>query len=91
MTQVNASTTAPTKSNAPQYRVATVEKTKGPGGTEGKNWHRYVLDGVRSPIIGYRQGTLREVTAYAEQCAEDLNARASGKRSPWAPQQKKTS
>ena len=91
MSEAIAASTVETKPNAPQYRVASVEKSKeGPGGAGGNNWHRYILDGVRSPITGYRQGSLKEVTAYAEQCAIDLNARASGKRSPWAPQQKKS-
>ena len=75
---------------SPRYHVASVEKSTGPGGMEGPNWHRYVLGGVRSPITGYRQGTLKEVKEYAQQCADDLNARASGKRSPWAPQQRKS-
>jgi hypothetical protein len=81
--------TSQNKANMPRYHVALVEKSKGPGGFEGKNWHRYVLDGVRSPITGYRQGSMKEVKEYAQQCADELNARASGKRSPWAPQQRK--
>lgn len=91
MTQATATTQPATKSNAPRYRVALVEKATCPAGGDGKNWHRYVLDGVRSPITGLRQGTMKEVTEYAQQCADELNARASGKRSPWAPQQRKTS
>ena len=90
MTQAKTASEATPKSNAPRYRVALVEKAPCPSGADGKNWHRYVLDGVRSPITGLRQGTLKEVTEYAQQCADELNLRASGKRSPWAPQQRKS-
>ena len=41
---------ATANNKAPRYHVASVEKATGPGGMEGKNWHRYVLGGVRSPI-----------------------------------------
>lgn len=91
MSQATAKDESAVNSKVPRYHVALVEKSTGPGGAEGRNWHRYVLDGVRSPITGYRQGTLKEVKEYAQRCADELNERASGKRSPWAPQQRKSS
>jgi len=72
------------------YQVASVDKTSGPGGADGDDWYCYVLKGGRSPIKGWRRGTLHEVKAHATRCAEELNERASGKRrSPWAPQKSK--
>jgi hypothetical protein len=70
------------------FRVARVEKTSAPDGTADA-WYRYVLDNGRSTITGLRQGPLKEVTAYAERCAEQINARGQGKTSMWAPRGRK--
>ena len=73
-----------------RYQVASVDKTVGPAGSDGDDWYCYVLKGGRSPITGWRRGTLQEVMAYAGRCADELNERSSGKRrSPWAPQRSK--
>ncbi|HCU53605.1 MAG TPA: hypothetical protein DIC36_04755 [Gammaproteobacteria bacterium] len=71
------------------FRVARVEKTSPPDGGSTDIWYRYVLDNGRSTITGLRQGPLKEVTAYAERCAEQINARGQGKTSMWAPRGRK--
>ena len=70
------------------FRVARVEKSAAPDGSN-EGWYRYVLDNGRSTITGLRQGPLKEVTAYAERCAEQINARGQGKTSMWAPRGRK--
>jgi len=71
------------------FRVARVEKTMAPDGISTDTWYRYVLDNGRSTITGVRQGPLKEVTAYAERCASQINARGQGKTSMWAPRGRK--
>lgn len=72
----------PVKPIAIRYEVASVEKAAMPEGGEGGDWHRYVLTSGRSRITGLHRGTLEEVTAYAQSCAEEFNLRsASGKGS----------
>jgi hypothetical protein len=84
------STVAEQRNSGLRYQVDSVAKTPGPAGSDGDDWYCYVLKGGRSPIKGWRRGTLQEVKAYARRCAEELNERSSGKRrSPWAPQRSK--
>jgi hypothetical protein len=71
------------------YKVVRVEKTLMPEGGGGQNWYRYVLDNGRSTITGQRNGSLKDVTAYANQYAEQLNARGIGGHSVWSPRAKK--
>ena len=71
------------------FKVARVEKTAAPDGGSTDTWYRYVLDNGRSTITGVRQGPLKEVTAYAARCAEQINARGLGKTSMWAPRGRK--
>jgi hypothetical protein len=71
------------------YRVARVEKSTPPGGTTGSHWYRYTLESGRSTITGHRQGSLKEVLAYATLCAEQLNTRAVTAQSIWAPRGRK--
>ncbi len=71
------------------FRVARVEKTMAPDGISSEGWYRYVLDNGRSTITGVRQGPLKDVTAYAERCAAQINARGQGKTSMWAPRGRK--
>jgi hypothetical protein len=71
------------------YKVARVEKTDSPQGSDGQNWYRYVLDNGRSTVVGQRQGSLKDVQAYATHCAEQLNARGLHGRSTWVPRGRK--
>jgi hypothetical protein len=70
------------------YALARVEKTDPPDGGTGK-WYRYILENGRSTITGLRCGSVREVTDYATQYAEQLNVRSLNGQSAWAPRGRK--
>lgn len=73
-----------------RYKVKLVEKTTAPDGCEGNNWYRYVLERNGSTLVGQRQGTLNQVTRYAEVLAEEANSRRGGKgTSQWSSRSKK--
>ncbi len=57
------------------YELAEVEKVSSPEGAAGDDWYRYVLVRRASRIVGFRRGSLMDVTAYAEDCAEAFNDR----------------
>jgi len=63
------------------YEIVSVRLVDPPPGTEGSNWHRYVIafEGIDS-IYGYRQGSLRIVTGEVEEIVAQLNERHAGKR-----------
>jgi hypothetical protein len=71
------------------FKVARVERADSPNSGEGTVWYRYVLDNGRSTINGRRRGTLKDVTAYATQCTEQLNERSLLGRSIWNPRGRK--
>ena len=71
------------------FKVARVEKTGAPDGSEGQDWYRYVLESGRSTISGQRRGSRKDVHAYATQCAEQLNARGLTGQSIWSPRGRK--
>lgn len=71
------------------YKLASVDKIDAPDGTSGGKWYRYVLDNGRSTITGQRCGSVKEVTAYATQYAEQLNNRGLNGQSVWAPRGRK--
>ncbi len=62
------------------YEIVSVRRAKPPPGTEGSNWHRYVIafEGTNS-IRGYRQGNLKAVTRAVEEIVAHLNERHLGK------------
>jgi hypothetical protein len=70
------------------YALARVEKTDAPDGGNGR-WYRYVLDNGRSTITGLRCGSVKEVTDYATQYAEQLNLRSLNGQSVWSPRGRK--
>lgn len=72
-----------------KYQVMTVEKTSPPKGMSGDNWFRYVIGQGHSRIEGKKPGTLKAVTQHAETVADDLNSRAGGGNSAYAPRKKK--
>lgn len=79
----------PAPHQASPFAVARVERTGAPDGAVGQNWYRYVLDNGRSHIVGQRCGSLKDVTAYAHQYAEQLNSRNGGASSTWTSRTKK--
>ncbi len=62
------------------YEIVSVRRAKPPSGTEGSNWHRYVIafEG-RNSIHGCRQGGLKAVTRAVEEIVAQLNERHLGK------------
>lgn len=72
-----------------RFKVVRIEKTDVLEGGKLQRWYRYVLDNGRSTIIGRRRGSLKEVTAHANQFTEELNARRTTTRSVWASRSKK--
>ena len=75
--------------SARTYRVAWVEPTAAPKGAEGDDWYRYALEGRHSILMGWRRGSLQEITAHAAQYAEALNARSTDRAPSWLYRQKK--
>ena len=71
-----------------RYALARVEKTDPPDGGTGR-WYRYVLDNGRATITGLRCGSVKEVTDYATQYAEQLNTRSLTGQSTWSPRGRK--
>lgn len=66
------------------YQVVTVEKTDPPEGATGGSWYRYVIELEGQTIVSSRRGTLKQVTEYAKECAENMSNRFSRGRSDWA-------
>jgi hypothetical protein len=78
------------RTHAPSpFKVVSVEKTDAPQGGSDDTWYSYVLDNGRSKITGKYCGSLKSVTAYANQYAAGINARAGSGHSAWAPRAKK--
>ena len=73
-----------------RYPVISVEKIDTPKGAKG-TWYRYVIGQGNTQLTGSRQGTLNQVTAYANEYAQMLNERSGGKGSSvWSKRIKKT-
>ena len=62
------------------FELISIEKTEPPAGADGSNWHRYVITQGESPIVGYRQGTQRNVRLAIEEIVVQLNERRLGTR-----------
>ena len=61
------------------FKLTSVLETGPPTGTDGSDWHRYVITQGESTIVGYRQGTRRNVTRAIEEIVVRLNDRRVGK------------
>jgi len=67
------------------YQVVTVEKTDPPeGANKGGSWYRYVIELDGQSIVSSRRGTLKQVTEYANECAENMSNRFARGRSHWS-------
>ena len=62
------------------YHIVSVGRAEPPPGTEGAEWHRYVIAQGGNTIHGYRQGNLKTVTQAVEEIIVQLNERQLGKR-----------
>lgn len=60
------------------YRIVSVEPTDAPGGLDGKDWYRYVIDQGDNRIYGYRQGSQHAVSKSIEELVLRLNERRIG-------------
>jgi hypothetical protein len=65
----------------PAYEVVAIRRAEAPDGTEGANWHQYVIafEGGNS-IQGYKPGNLQTVTEAVDELVAQLNERHMGKR-----------
>jgi hypothetical protein len=59
-----------------KFPITSIERTDPPEGVEGE-WHEYVIGKGSSSIKGRRAGTLKAVTEYVEEYAENLNQRST--------------
>ncbi len=64
----------------PPYEIVSVRPANPPSGTEGSNWHQYVIafEGGNT-IHGCRQGGLKAVTRAVEEIVAQLNERHLGR------------
>jgi hypothetical protein len=62
--------------------VISVEKSDGPGGADGNDWYRYVINSPGSPITGYRRGPKRDILEYLNECTSKLEERLNTRKSP---------
>jgi len=74
--------------NKLKYSVMSVEKTTAPEGMPGDNWHLYIVGQGKARIEGKKPGTLKAVTAHAEEFAKELNSRTGIGGSTYAPRKK---
>jgi len=76
-----ASMTEESSEGQQSYEMVSVRRAERPPGTEGSNWHRYVIAfGGSDSIQGCRQGKLNVVTAAVEEMVAQLNERHGRKR-----------
>lgn len=73
------------------YQVVAVEKADPPEGIKGGNWYRYIIELEGKTIVGNRRGTLKQVTEYARECAENLSTRVARGASYWSTRNNKKS
>jgi hypothetical protein len=71
------------------FAIAGIEEVEAPAGGADGIWHRYVIDNGKAAITGYRLGTREQVTRFALDLAENINARAERGHTAWQSRQKK--
>ena len=60
-----------------KFPVTSIEKTKPPEGVTEGDWYAYVIGEGSSEIKGKRAGSLKSVTEYVKEYAENLNQRST--------------
>lgn len=63
--------------NVRKFPVTRIEKTDPPKGVTEGEWYEYVIGQGTSEIKGKRSGSLKSVTAYVKEYAENLNQRST--------------
>ncbi len=64
-------------SNRRKFPVTSIEKTEPPKGVTDGEWYEYIIGQGSSAIRGKRSGSLKAVTEYVEDYAENLNQRST--------------
>jgi hypothetical protein len=65
------------KFEARKFPVTSIEKSEPPRGESDGEWYEYVIGKGSSAIKGKRAGSLKAVTAYVKEYAENLNQRSA--------------
>ena len=60
-----------------KFTVTSIDKTDPPEGESDGEWYEYVIGEGSSAIRGKRAGSLKAVTAYVKEYAENLNQRST--------------
>ena len=60
---------------AEPFKAGPIMETEPPTGTEGSDWHRYVITQGGRTIVGYRRGSQRNVRLAIEEIVVQLNQR----------------
>jgi len=60
-----------------KFPVTSIEKTDPPEGVTEGDWYEYIIGEGTSEIKGKRSGTLKSVTAYVKEYAENLDQRST--------------
>jgi hypothetical protein len=60
-----------------KFPITSIEKTEPPAGATEGQWYEYIIGQGSSSIKGKRAGSLRGVTEYVEEYADNLNRRAA--------------
>ncbi|MCP5304190.1 MAG: RNA-binding protein [Chromatiaceae bacterium] len=82
----------PNNRNQNTLHVISVEEIDAAGGGQADNWCRYTITSRAASITGLRQGSVADVTRYAEEAAEAFNQRnmlGAGRPPIWSSRQKK--
>ena len=61
------------------FKLTSILKEGPPAGTEGVDWHRYIIVQGGNTIVGHRQGSTRGVTLAIEEIVLHLNERQADK------------
>jgi len=60
-----------------KFPITSIEKTDPPDGETEGEWYEYMIGEGSSAIRGIRSGSLKAVTAYVKEYAENLNQRST--------------
>ena len=77
-------------SDVSEFTVVAVNECAAPQGTDDTKWSEYVIANRHTSIVGKSPGSLAQARRYARQFADELNARARGGHSVWAPRKQVT-
>ena len=65
----------------PPYEISAIRRAEAPSGTDGSNWHQYVISFEGNDSIqGFKSGTQAAVKISIEEMVAQLNERHLGKR-----------